>query len=64
MMYTFIFTIHSVIKIDWVQRTGRWVHRCLGQPRSGIGPGGLAIDYGGYGGGGIQDLLGEGVVLD
>ena len=29
--------------------------------RSGIGPGGLAMDYGGYGGGGIQDLLGEGM---
>ena len=28
--------------------------------RSGIGPGGLAMDMGGYGGGGIQDLLGEG----
>lgn len=27
---------------------------------SGIGPGGLAMDLGGYGGGGIQDILGEG----
>ena len=31
--------------------------------RSGIGPGGLAMDMGGYGGGGIQDLLGEGTCV-
>mmetsp|Transcript_32771 Transcript_32771/g.40271 ORF Transcript_32771/g.40271 Transcript_32771/m.40271 type:complete len:352 (-) Transcript_32771:80-1135(-) len=30
------------------------------QMMNGIGPGGLAMDYGGYGGGGIQDLIGQG----
>ena len=29
-----------------------------GPGMSGIGPGGLAVDYGGYGGGGIRDALG------